>query len=1270
MDPRQVLGWNVKEIGIVEVIGWNVGEIWIGEVLEWNVEEIRIHGQIGVGIVVVVEYKFGFERVAIKVVATFEIVRLADDGVFGLEDDEELGIYMSTLAEFMIVAGADNRPPMLDKSMYESWKSRMELYIQDKDHGRIILNSVENIPLIWPTVKQENGIVRPKTYEELSNKEKLQADCDLKATNIVLQGTSLSKQERECKLYDEFDKFSHVKGETPLPLEWSKFVTDVKLARDLHTSNYDQLYAYLEQHEAHANEARLMRERFTDPLALVANYHQPPSHLNNYHSQYTTPQYQQQFSPPFTQQLHTQPSVSQNPYPPLTIPQQPQAEFPPLDSGLVVPTFLPGDDLIACMNKAMAFLSDVFSPRYPSTNNQLRSSSNLRNQATVQDGRVTVQQVQGRHAQNVVSSRSQGNASCSWGNTSGQAKVVKCYNCQGEGHMARQCTQPKRRRNTTWFKEKVLLVQAHAKGKELDDEQLAFLVDPGVADGQVAQTITHNAAFQTDDLDAYDSDCDDIFSAKAVLIANLSSCDSDFLSETLSKHVKEKKSLLTTLNAFKMEFKQRESKSINKEIVLENKNKELENIVSLRYQNPFYLKRAQRVKPTLYDGNVLSKIHDVIALVDDEETLILAEESRLKMVDKHNDPIMKKEKINITLNNYSKLNKLSEDFGKRFVPQQELSAEQMFWLHCSNKDSEEPHTLNTPVKIEVPNELPKVSLVHKSLKKLQFHLASFDTVVKVRTTPDAITEGSWGFEHTKKVFLTEIISWLNLLKVFFKEFDKGLHDEITEVQTVFTQMKAAVEQCSVDRKCCEIQQKQFLIEEDRLFDKIISQEIVNIVLNSFVVICDSEKKNDDYVVICNKCLELEAELVKKNDVYIELSKRFSNLEQHCISLEVAKQLNQEIFQKDKSCANQNDLEIQEYFEQNNLKVQLQAKDTVISILKETIHSLRENANPARVKHDIDEIETINIELEHGVAKLLSENEKLHQEKEHLKKTYKELYDSIKPTRVHAKEQCDSLIANLNSKSMENADLKAQIQEKVFANAALKNELRKLKGKNVIDTAVSKPNATTIAPGMFKLDLEPLAPKVIQIVLWYLDSGCSKHITKNRSQLTNLVNKFLGTVKFGNDQIAKIMGYGDYQIGNVTISKVYYVEGLGHNLFSVGQFCDSDLEVASRKQTSFVRNLKGVDLLTGYRGTNLYTLSFGDMMKSSLIYLLSKASKTKSWLWHRRLSHLNFGTINQLAKQGLVRGLPKLKFEKNHLCSACSLEKGKKHSHKPKSKDTN
>ncbi|GJW75699.1 retrovirus-related pol polyprotein from transposon TNT 1-94 [Tanacetum coccineum] len=192
----------------------------------------------------------------------------------------------------------------------------------------------------------------------------------------------------------------------------------------------------------------------------------------------------------------------------------------------------------------------------------------------------------------------------------------------------------------------------------------------------------------------------------------------------------------------------------------------------------------------------------------------------------------------------------------------------------------------------------------------------------------------------------------------------------------------------------------------------------------------------------------------------------------------------------------------------------------------------------------------------------------------------------------------------------------------------------------------------------------------KVMLWYLDSGCSKHMTGNRSKLMNFVEKFIGSVRFGNDHLGAIMGYGDYVMGDSVISRVYYVEGLGHNLFSVGQFCDSDLEVAFRKHTCFVRDIKGTDILKGSRGTNLYTISIDEMMKSSPICLLSKASKSKSWLWHRRLNHLNFGTINDLARKDLVRGLPRLKFEKDHLCSACQLGKSKKFSHRPKSENTN
>ncbi|GKE54308.1 hypothetical protein Tco_1489464 [Tanacetum coccineum] len=344
--------------------------------------------------------------------------------------------------------------------MYDSWKRRMELHIMNRQHGQIILESVENGPLIWPTI-EENGVTRPRKYSELTPTDAIQADCDVKATNFILQGlppevyalvsnhkvakelweriqllmqgTSLTKQERECKLYDEFDKFAYKKGETlrdfylrfslllndmniynvkleqfqvntkflnTLPPEWSKFITYVKLVRDLLTTNIDQLHAYLGQHEFHANEVHLMHERNSDLLALSPQYgsmYQSQQYSNNQSSTpllitYPSNDYQSSvnynaYSPPS--------SIPQIEYAPI-INQQQQLEFPKLDLGLTVPVFKQGDDPIDSINHMMSFLSAVVVSCYPTTNNQLRNFSNPRQQATINDGRVTLQPVQER----------------------------------------------------------------------------------------------------------------------------------------------------------------------------------------------------------------------------------------------------------------------------------------------------------------------------------------------------------------------------------------------------------------------------------------------------------------------------------------------------------------------------------------------------------------------------------------------------------------------------------------------------------------------------------------------------------------------------------------------------------------------------------------------------------------------------------------------------------------------------------------------------------
>ncbi|GJR01886.1 retrovirus-related pol polyprotein from transposon TNT 1-94 [Tanacetum coccineum] len=205
-------------------------------------------------------------------------------------------------------------------------------------------------------------------------------------------------------------------------------------------------------------------------------------------------------------------------------------------------------------------------------------------------------------------------------------------------------------------------------------------------------------------------------------------------------------------------------------------------------------------------------------------------------------------------------------------------------------------------------------------------------------------------------------------------------------------------------------------------------------------------------------------------------------------------------------------------------------------------------------------------------------------------------------------------------------------------------------------------STSISP---TIDIVSRITNIVQLILFIVDSGCTKHMTGNLKLLCNFVEKFLGTVRFGNDQFAPILGYGDLIQGNVTIKRVYYVEGLNHNLFSVGQFCDADLEVAFRKSTCFVRDLQGNDLLTGNRGSDLYTISLQETTSTTPICFMAKASPTQAWLWHRRLSHLNFDYITLLSKKEVVNGLPKLKYVKDQLCSSCEMSKAKRSSFKTK-----
>nr|GEU73104.1 integrase, catalytic region, zinc finger, CCHC-type, peptidase aspartic, catalytic [Tanacetum cinerariifolium] len=639
------------------------------------------------------------EEISNKDTSPSEITSKIPMEVEGFEPPQEEVILVLSLADKVILSGADNHPPMLEKDMYDSWKSRMELYMLNRQHDMMFLK----------TVKQAEAI---------------QADYDVKATNIILQGLPLEfyALERECKLYDEFDKFTYRKGETlrdfylrfslflndmnmynmkleqfqvntkflnTLPPEWSKFVTDVKLVRDLHTTKVDQLHAYLGQHEYYASE--FVSQGPSSSNHSNSNLVIDTSSIVN-HNAYMASS-----------------SAPQIDYAPMV---QHSSEYSPPETGLVFLVFQMGDDPIDAINHMMSFLTVVVTSRYPATNNQLRTSSNPRQQATINNGRVTIQPIQGRR--NFVSAGSSRPFTSRSGGAPGKQTMLVCYNCKG-----------------------------FAK------EELKFLADPGTAESSNNQNvITTNAAYQADDLDAYDSDYDKISSAKIALMANLSHYRSDNLAGT------------------------------------------------------------------------------------------------------------------------------------------ELSAEQAFWSQYSVQTNK-PHLSACTTIVEVLKELPKVSM----------------------------------------------------------------------------QIELAVEQHREEKYKFQNKMENIFQENDRLLTQALSVEIVNVVVHDNV---KSACLNGN---VCAYCVTIESEL--KNDFVIKecyetLLQKYHTLEKQCMSLEVHNQLKKEIFQRNTLSSSESAPTFAELFEINELKAQAQAKDTVILKLKEKLHSLNGDVNESNVKRELEDIETLNIELDHKV----------------------------------------------------------------------------------------------------------------------------------------------------------------------------------------------------------------------------------------------------------------------------------------------------------------
>nr|GEV34848.1 copia protein [Tanacetum cinerariifolium] len=749
---------------------------------------------------------------------------------------------MTTLVDKAIFSGADNRPPMLEKEMYDSWKNIMELYTLNRQHGRMILESVKNDPFIWPSI-EENEVNRPKKYLELTPTEAIQADCDIKATNIILQGlppevyalvsnhkvtkelwegiqllmqgTSLMKQERESKLYNEFDKFAYKKGK----------------------------------------------------------------HYR-------------------------------------------------------------GDDPIDAINHVMSFLSAVVTSHYLNTNNHLRNSSNPRQQATINDGRITLQPVQGREI-------------------SFASGTSRTYTPGASGR-----NSEKQRTDDSWFKEKVLLVQAQALGQILNEEELAFLADPDIPE--------------------------------VALMANLTNYGSNALAE-VHNH--------------------------------DNVNNNMIN-------------QAVQAMSSSEQSNVMNY----------SETEIT--KSRLKMLLKQKDPMMLEKKVNTTPVDYAALNQFSQDFEKRFVSQTKLSDEQVFWSQNS-MNSPKPTLSSRPTIVEVPKELPRVSMVNMSLKKLKYQLAGFDVVFKERTTPTAIMKAR-GDPHA-------LVATHQMTQSPYQNHQNSYQNSQFQPQVSLYQSP-----------------KYELPYQSQQYSTNPSSTPLSITYPS-------------------------------NDYPSSVHYNFYSPPQSISQLELLQQCPADALA-------------------HSAYIKHTQEEAIV--LRDLVDHIKENylLDPA-------------LETSCRYAKLIQE-----------------LLTKISKTCPGINNSDDKLVVV----TPKNKEKRVRFTEPVTSSG---NTITKIASTSNLDSnkpmlSSTEVNSSTSASGshpsgntkkdkIWQTPSSTQKNKVIQIVLWYLDSGCSKHMTGDRSQLTNFVYKFLGTVKFRNDHVAKILGYGDYQIGNVTISRVYYVEGIGHNLFSIG-----------------------------------------------------------------------------------------------------------------------
>nr|GEW14683.1 integrase, catalytic region, zinc finger, CCHC-type, peptidase aspartic, catalytic [Tanacetum cinerariifolium] len=649
------------------------------------------------------------------------------------------------------------------------------------------------------------------------------------------------------------------------------------------------------------------------------------------------------------------------------------------------------------------------------------------------------------------------------------------------------------------------------------------------------------------------------------------------------------------------------------------------NKVAIGYKNPLCLTHAKQAQPALYNGyEILKDNHTRAKVYNTEDTLEIVEITRKKMNAKMTDPECVTHKVKIAPHDYSKENLLAT-----FTPQKQLTPEQIYWsndlMKLKSEALKEWAKVSKPIKVFtvyppntpatlVPKVLPTTSQVKIHIFTLIQLFSKFDKTCKKRITPSAITDEERGFEQTKACYLQELIPFFQTIKDNFEGIQKALTKEVKQMKDMFTELEAEVAQCAVDRKHDAIDRKNLFIANDNLIAKCLSKEVFSVAMKSELNVARFAKMYVANTSVEARCLALEAELATLRDKSHqenqgELIKHFSKLEGKD---NVIRQLKKQLSRNNRDA---------------HLDYLRHLKESV-----ETIHDIVEEAKVTNVPvpHSIgvkpcpkasgsqpkSNHKTNRISPAKGANKLPVEDLP-KTNKSHLRTTnHVDSSSRLKRTVINSNSNSICQTCNKCLTSFDHDMCMAVYVKSVWLPHSTRQNCEidisfdtKTSWKSV--EAHRQSSTHHWSPMEAHRPDTPLRDTMPLNKVHSTPSGCSKHMMGDRSRLLNFVKKFIGIVRFGNDHFGAIMGYGDYVVGENVISRVYYVEVLGHNLFSVGQFCDFDLEVAFRKHSCYVRDTDGVDLIKGSCGSNLYTILVEDMMKSSLICLLFKASKNKS-----------------------------------------------------------